>query len=78
MSAYPPSSLPTHPHRHTQELSPTFKRLAEDENVKMRRSIALGFHEVRRREGKGRVDGDQMEGEREEVKEGGETEVRRE
>ena len=36
----------------SSELSSTFKRLAEDENSKVRRTVASGFHEVRReREG---------------------------
>ena len=47
------------------ELSPTFKRLAEDENIRVRRSIASGFHEVRRREGERRRErageGDEIE-----------------
>ena len=38
------------------ELSSTFKRLAEDENSKVRRTVASGFHEVRR-EREGGMDG---------------------
>ena len=45
----------------SSELSSTFKRLAEDENSKVRRTVASGFHEVRR----------EREGEREERREGG-------
>ena len=47
----------------SSELSSTFKRLVEDENTKVRRTVASGFHEVRR-EGGG-------EGGREEGREGG-------
>ena len=45
----------------SSELSSTFKRLAEDESSKVRRTVASGFHEVRR----------EREGEREERREGG-------
>ena len=49
----------------SSELSSTFKRLAEDENSKVRRTVASGFHEVRgEREGG-------MEGWREGGREGG-------
>ena len=47
----------------SSELSSTFKRLAEDENSKVRRTVASGFHEVRREGG--------MEGGREGGREGG-------
>lgn len=47
------------------ELSPTFKKLAEDENVRVRRSIASGFHEVRRREGEEEGGGEGKGGRRE-------------
>ena len=36
----------------SSELSSTFKRLAEDENSKVRRTVASGFHEVRREGGR--------------------------
>ena len=46
------------------ELSSTFKRLAEDENSKVRRTVASGFHEVRR-EREGGMEGGMEEGGRE-------------
>ena len=49
----------------SSELSSTFKRLAEDENSKVRRTVASGFHEVRReREGEKEGEGGRGEGER--------------
>ena len=58
-----PTPPPPYPHTPTQTHTralPTFKRLTEDENVEIRRSIALGFHEVRRKKGKGRGGGREM------------------
>ena len=51
----------------SSELSSTFKRLAEDENSKVRRTVASGFHEVRREREGGRG----REGWREGGREGG-------
>ena len=53
----------------SSELSSTFKRLAEDENSKVRRTVASGFHEVRGEREGWREGG--REGGREGEKEGG-------
>ena len=39
------------------ELSSTFKRLGEDENTKVRRTVAPGFYEVRREGERGEREG---------------------
>ena len=55
----------------SSELSSTFKRLAEDENSKVRRTVASGFHEVRReREGEKEGEGGGGKGKRKGEEEG--------
>ena len=61
----------------SSELSSTFKRLAEDENSKVRRTVASGFHEVRR-EREGGMEGGMEEGGRERRGGGGGEERERE